>query len=260
MITLKKSNVEHLKIYHKEHLSFKTLKDKDFFSFIEKIPSKQEKEVLLESLILLIRSINIHDSFSDAEIDKRINLQIRLAEVSRKLKIGNSLKLTFLKLFKNAYRSTNYVDHFRGEVVEYLFIYLQKSSSSLIYHEPIFKIKRRRLIPRKVLGFDCLVDVVKISKGFNQVDLYECKANLNNSITDLSKKKSPKSPFKRKLSYMNALETEIGKFYCDDCGTKVRVTKNLVSLIKPHKSVPPNYNGFNQIDLLRRFKLGQAIV
>lgn len=250
-------DVKNLRIYHKKHLSFKELKDKEVFSFIDNLSTKVEKDIFLESLILIVRSINVNDTLSDLEIDKRVENYIKLVEASRRQKIDDTLKNTFLFKLKTVYRGKNYKDHFRGDIVEYLMIYLQKSSSSKVLHEPQFKHKRRRLISKSYSGFDCLVDVVKISKTFNKIELFECKANLDNCITYI---KSKKNHFKRKLNYMNALESELTKYYCCQGGEKVQVTKNLVSLITPKKTISPKYKRFNQIDLLRSFKLGQSIV
>lgn len=248
-------NVKQLRIYHKDHLSYKKLREKEFFSFIENLNSEKEKEIVLEVVLLLVRGINIFDRLTNTELTKKINLNFKLVEVSRRHELENSTKKSFITSFISVYRSKNYVNEFRGDIVEYIVVYLKKSSSSKLLHEPIFRLKRKRLVSSKVVGFDCLVDVVKISKKYHRMDLYECKANLDTCITYINK---GKRKFKRKLSYMNALEYQLTKIHYNDNNDKVHVTKNLVSLITPRLSIPPKYKKFNQIDLLRDLKLGKA--
>lgn len=251
---MKLKNVKNLKIYHDNHFSFKNIKEESFFKILEEIKLEKQKILIFTALVELIRSIGSNDKYTLPQISKLTTLQLNLAEANFKEKIADALKIKLINGFCNEYISGNYIDMFRGEITEYISMQLYKSSASRVLHEPRFKHKKKILAPKNVKGDGSLVDIVKIIRVYNEIHLYECKADLNKFI---KKKKTPK--FINKLDYMDYLENKLPS-YSFDKSTPIRVHKYFISLNSPTKNLPNKYRNYTKVDLLTQLRTGKNAI
>lgn len=244
--------LKNLKIYHADHFSYKKLKSKPFFFFINR--TGQYKHTLLEALVNIVRDFNPHEKIDKIDLTISIEEYIDLAEVSNHIEVPAEYRNTFISKFIDAYYLKDYIDIFRGDALEFLMFYLENKSFNKLYHEPHFYNKRKRIPTKKFKGQNCLIDVVEQFKSKSYIKLIECKANLDNNIHSLKYK----DKFRKKLALMDALEEELLDYVdCDD--NKMRVEKGLASIISPRITLPTNYKNYKIIDLYDLFRMKEKM-
>lgn len=251
-------STNYLRVKNKKHLSYRKLREQSYFEFLEGFKNDNEKRAILTALIELVRTISSNDKFTDVKVLTLAKIQMKISQKNFKVIFTEDILNQFADNFLTEYKKKNYIDFFRGNIVEYATVYMYKSTGSILLHEPIFSYKRKELVPKSVKGSDCLIDVVKILKPISEIHLYECKADLDNFIiSGYNKSYKKRKSFIHKLNYMDFLEMKLNKFSFD-MKTPITVKKNFVSLNTPTKNLPKRYSGYERIDLLVKIRLGKA--
>lgn len=240
--------IEHIRIYNSNHLSFKVLKSKKVFSDIYKLSSSIYKLAIYELIIHTVKNFNAHDTFNRDEFKEFIEDIADMVEVNHDVIFPNSILSTISSDLFSIYQDNVFFE-FRGEVVEYLMVYLEKDSTNKIFHEPRFYHKRKKLINDAVWGKGCLVDVVKQNSKTRDITLIECKANLDNTIKQLS---NPRSSFEKKLNYLETLYNKLGT-YKNPENDYIKVEKSLATVNQAVLKLPSRYSNYNYINLLDHF-------
>lgn len=242
-------HIRHIRIYHKDHFSYKKLQVKPFFSFLE--TTVEYKHALLEVLINLVRDLNPNDKIKFDDLLLSFEEYIDLSEVSNDIDIPEIYKDSFIAHFKNAFYDKNYVDQFRGDSLEYLVMYLENPDNIYkMYHEPLFYHKRKRIPSSNTFGSNSLIDIVKRNKANGYISLIECKANLDNNIMNLKNG----AKFDKKLALMDTLEIELSK-YVNNNNRNIRVKKALASIVTPKKKLPTKFKNYEIVDIYDNFRL-----
>lgn len=251
-------STKNLRVKNKKYLSYRKLREQSYFKFLEGFKSDNEKRAILTALVELVRTISSNDKFADMKVIKLAKLQMKISQKNFKVVFTDSILNQFAENFLDEYKKKNYIDFFRGDIVEYATVYMYKSTGSRLLHEPIFSYKRKKLVPKFVKGNGCVIDVVKVLEPINEIHLYECKADLDNFIiSGYNKDYKKRRPFIHKLNYMDFLEKKLNKFSFD-MKNPITVKKNFVSLNTPTKKLPKRYSGYERIDLLVKIRLGKA--
>lgn len=248
-------NGKHIKIYNKKHTSYKELRDKDFFAFLEKLTDTESK-IIYTVLIETIRLISTRDKLPEKYIKKSLETLLRISETSFKISLNPTLKKELISLFLKEYNSRFYINYFRGDLVEYITMQLTKGNNVKSYHEPTFRYKKKPLVPKHIKGCDCLIDIVCVKKQINILSLYECKADIDNFIGPYKKKSKA---FTHKLNYMDYLEMKIAK-YTYNQKNSIGVSKHFVSLNSPSRDLPEKYKRYEILDILTLLRLGKATI
>ncbi|MYL56221.1 hypothetical protein GLW20_01720 [Virgibacillus halodenitrificans] len=242
------NNFKYVKIYHSKHVSFKELKESSFFSSFINYLDTVYSRALVESLINIVRDFNAHDSYDMKQFYEFVENTIQLIEINYDVEVPNDVVKEISSELYSIYQN-NQFSHFRGQLLEYLIVYLEKNNNCKIYHEPKFYHKRKRFFKRKFEGSNCLIDVVKVRKRSCDVILIECKANIDNHIKRIG---NQGEKFTKKLRLMDSLEGKLST-YIDENENQVKVTKNLASIKQPILKLPVKYTDYNYINLLDHF-------
>lgn len=242
-------HIRHIRIYHKDHFSYKKLQVKPFFAFLD--TAAEYKHALLEVLINLVRDLNPNDKIKYYDLLFSFEEYVDLSEVANDIVIPDFYKDSFIKQFKKAFYEKDYVDQFRGDSLEYLVMYLENPDNIYkIYHEPLFYYKRRRIPTSSSYGSNCLIDIVKRNRANGYISLIECKANLDNNIRNLKNG----AKFDKKLALMDTLEIELSK-YINNNDRNIEVKKALASIVTPKKKLPKKFKNYEIVDIYDNFKL-----
>ncbi|MGP4041878.1 hypothetical protein ACTWP4_18550 [Gracilibacillus sp. D59] len=234
-------HVKNLKIYNKKHKSFYNLKYKWFFGFFNYRGKIYINDSVIELLTILVRDINIHDNIKKEELYDFIKDNVELIELQRDTKIK---KITVNKISNEIYKlSQNKKEFFkfRGDLLEYLTVYILKTNKNSLYHEPVFYHKRKNLITKNFKGKDCLVDVVEYNQRDYNINFFECKANYNNAVRS--------KQFRKKLDYMDYVESKLTKYKNND-EEYIKVEKNILSIVDPIKPLPKGYQNYSVKNLI----------
>lgn len=241
---------KNIKIYNKNHLSFKQLRDKDFFRFFY-MNQAQFMKPLIETLISFVKEFNAQDVVDKKYIEDLLEEHYDLVEISYDVSLPEQIKKEMISqifsIYKEGYQKYN---DFRGEIVEYLIFYLEKDNQHKLFHEPTFYYKREKLFKVAFVGSECLIDLVKLNKRKHDITLIECKANLDIRIKNLGDKKDK---FKNKLALMDALKNRL-ESYINFYGQNIHVKKVLATINYPQRNLPNKYKNYHFVDLFDRFK------
>ncbi len=243
-------NSKAIRIYNKCHDSFKKLKDKRFFNYFYTFQKDYEKP-LFESLIAFIKEFNPYDQVDIQDIEELFDTHFEAAEINYDLDVPDEVKRVICKNIYSIYiKGVESFNKFRGEVVEYIIVYLEKDNSNSIYHEPLFYHKREKLFKTGFVGESCLIDIVKFNQRNHDVTLIECKANLDVTIRNMKYKKNK---FKNKLRLMDALKLRLETYENSD-GRPVKIQKSLATINDPKRKLPNKYIDYQYINLFDHFK------
>lgn len=244
-MTKRNKHIKNIKIYHSEHCSFRDLKSSNFFSYFYSQDDYQKP--LMEALINIVRDINPKDSFGYDEFIEELEYYFSMSEINHKIILPKVIITTLIEEVYYIYAQGKF-HKFRGEILEFFMVYLEKSNDSKIYHEPSFYHKRTRLFKRQFPGSNCLIDVVKVNNETKYISLIECKANINNNIRNM------KREFKNKLRHMDALENELSD-YINYSEQSIKISKTLATISDPIVTLPGIYKNYSVINLYSHFRL-----
>lgn len=240
-------HVKHLRIYNDKHHSFITLRNQKFFSFLYKY-NKLDKS-LIETTITIIRDTNISDEYEKEQFLNICKEYLEYAIFINDDDINDSVIHEYCLLIYECMSSKN-KNTFRGDLVEFVNMYLEKTNRNKVFHEPFFYYKRKRLFKDAFPGSNCLLDLVVVHNNYQDIRLIECKASLDTQIRYLLKKDKK---IKNKLNFMDKLEYHISDYinYEDD---KVRVKKILATINQPVLDLPSKYKRYEIVNLFDQIK------
>ncbi|MFC4714076.1 hypothetical protein ACFO5U_14605 [Planococcus dechangensis] len=237
--------------------SFEELSNKSPFRYFnmhkKKLATKEHFPILIEGIVSFLQEIDLTRTIPKNMFLEELDSFIEEAEINSEVSVisrtKNVITNNIYKIYSKGLREFH---SFRGELLEYLTVHLEKDTESKIYHEPIFQHKRKKLIEKSFAGQGCLIDVVKVHEKGVEIKLIECKATLDNHINALKggypTKDSGKN-FLKKINYMIYIDDTLSR-YKSNKNDNIKVTKVLISL-KEHKRVlPSRYDDFKTVNLL----------
>lgn len=243
-----------LRLKNKNPRSVITLKSNVPFSYLSKY--KKFYPAVIEGLVLFLQELETSKVLSEDFFKAELLSFLEEAEVNNTLDIDERIKSILINDVYYIYgQGPETFNEFRGELLEYIVLSIEKDNRSLIYHEPIFGYKKNPLVPSNIAGRDCLVDVVKVHRKGEKIKLIECKATLDNFVRNLDQYGKPKKnskkgrKFFRKINFMNFLDQEISVYEFDEY-QKVSVEKVFMSLKEPKFPLPVVYRDFKVLNLI----------
>ncbi|KAA0958267.1 hypothetical protein FQ085_00715 [Planococcus sp. ANT_H30] len=240
-----------LRFKNKNPLSYKVLKRKPPFNYIKK--HEPYFPTLMEGIVAFLQELNLATAISENFFKEELDSFIEEAEINSSVVVELRIKNLIIKETYNIYNLglDNFFE-FRGEILEFLVVNLEKEKTNKIYHEPIFNHKRTKLIQHQFSGEGCLVDVVNVHTKGLEITLIECKATLDNNILAL-KNGNPKSKkgisFLNKITYMDTVYNIIKDYEYEE-NEKIKVTKVFASLKDPKRDLPLQYQNFKIVNVL----------
>lgn len=202
---------------------------------------------MLEGIIKFLQVFNFNFSVTEKYFKDELNSYIEEAEIYANVTIPSSLKsLLSCSIYNEYKKGTIRFGVFRGDLVEYLVVLLEKNKISKIYHEPKIRHKNKELIKKKFIGKNCLVDVVKVQSKGQLIKFIECKAQLDTHIKSLRKSNST---FQKKINYMNHID-KIIRTYTYDNNNFTKTEKIFATISDPKRALPSQFSDFKVINLL----------
>lgn len=201
----------------------------------------------MEAMINIVRDIDSKDRLDYHEFIEALEDYFAMSEINHNVSLPEDVTKTISNEVYDIFNKGDF-NKFRGEVLEFFMVYLEKTIDNKIYHEPRFYHKKTRLFKVSFPGSNCLIDVVKVDNNSKYISLIECKANINNNIKKMEKK------FKNKLKHMDALEKELSNYINYD-QKPIKVSKTLASISEPVIGLPNSYRNYKIINLYSQFKL-----
>lgn len=258
-----KKQFKYLRFKTKNPQGFKTLNKSPIFSLL--FNSKEYEFLLAESLILLIRDLNNADELETYDVERKFNRFIKRLkseeELYEDIDVPTFIKISIINEIINIFNIPNELSKFKGNILEYYIIYIQKytfkrwkkselSNQFRIRHEPIISYKRRSIFKDAFDGDKCDVDVVRVEKFGEYIHLIECKFNLDGNIIGL---KNNQKKIKKKMTYMSKVDETLSK-YNNFYDTNISVVKMLASFTSITEDLPEEYSDFELLNIQEEFK------